>query len=104
MADVISWVTTQLNPETMTSILDGVTLGTAHWAEVQNLAMLEGDQCLEQKVHVTAGHPLVEMHVTDWAKAQREDPMLSTVLAGLRGTEEDRFKGTSGRTHLQLRW
>ena len=33
-----------------------------------------------------------------WAKAQRENPMLSTVLNWLE-TTEDRFKGTSGRTH-----
>ena len=35
---------------------------------------------LEQEVHVTAGHVQVQMHVTDWAKAQREDPALSAIL------------------------
>ena len=34
VADVLSWVTTQLNPETMKSILNGATLGMAHWAKV----------------------------------------------------------------------
>ena len=80
VADVLSQVTTQLDPETVKSILNGVTLGMAHRAKVHNLAMVEGNQCLEQEVHVTAGCPLVEMHITDWAKAQGEDPMLSTVL------------------------
>ena len=79
---MFSRVTTQLNPETETvkSILDGVTLGMAHQAKVHNPAMLVSDQHVEQDVCVAAGHLLVEMHITDWAKAQREDPMLSTVL------------------------
>ena len=76
----LSQGTTQLNPETVKSILDGVTLGMAHRAKVHNPAVLEGDHHLEQEGHVATGHPLVEMHVTDWAKAQREDLMLSTVL------------------------
>ena len=80
MVDILSWVTTQLDPETVKSILNGVTLGMAHRAEVHTLVLVEGNQCLEQEVCITAGHPLVEMHFTDWDKAQREDPMLSTVL------------------------
>ena len=67
-------------PETVKSILDGVTLGIVHWAKFHDPATVEGNQHLEQEVQVTAGFPLVEMHVTDWVKAQREDPMLSTVL------------------------
>ena len=51
-----------------------------HWAEVHNLAIVGGDQCLEQEICVAAGQPLVEMHVTNWAEAQGEDPMLSAVL------------------------
>ena len=70
-------------------------------AKVHDPGIVEGDQCLEQEVHVTAGQPLVEMHVTNWAKAQREDPMLSAVLDWLEGTEADRFEDTSGRTCLQ---
>ena len=49
----------------MKSILNGVTLGMVHQAEVHDPAMVEGDQCLEQEVCVTTGHALVEMHVTD---------------------------------------
>ena len=64
----------------MKSILDGVTLGTVHQTKVYDPAMVEGDQHLEQEVHVTACHALVEMHVTNWAEAQREDLMLSTVV------------------------
>ena len=80
VADTLSQVTTWLHPDTVKSILNRVTLGTVHWAKVHNPAMVEGNQCLEQEVLVAAGCTLVEMHVTDWAEAQREGPMLSTVL------------------------
>ena len=92
VADILSWVTTRLDPETVKSILNGVTLGTVHWAKVHNLAMVEGHQCLEQEVWVTAGCQLVEMHVTNWAEAQREDPMLSTVLDWLKAQQQKNLK------------
>ena len=72
-----------------------------HWAKVHDPAIIEGKHCLEQEVCVTAGCALVQMHVTDWAETQKEDPMLSAVLNWLKGTEEDRFEGTSGRICLQ---
>ena len=60
-----------------------------HWAKVHDpWAMMEGDQCLEQKVWITVGCPLVEMHATDWAKAQRENPMLSAVLEWLKAQKQ----------------
>ena len=34
VANVLSWVTTCLHPDVVRLILDGVTLGAAHWAEV----------------------------------------------------------------------
>ena len=92
MADILSQVTTQLDPETVKSILDRVTLGTVHWAEVHDLAIVEGGQHLEQEVHVNAGHPLVEMHVINWAGAQREDPVLSTVLDWLKVQKQTNLK------------
>ena len=58
VADVLSWVTTQLNPETMKSILDEVTLGTAHWAEVHDPAMVEGSLHLEQEVTCCCRAPI----------------------------------------------
>ena len=85
VVDVLSWVTTCLNPDTVRLILNGVTLGAAHQAEVHDPAIIKGDHGLEQEEHVTAGHMLVQMHVTDWAKAQREDPVLSAVLDWLEG-------------------
>ena len=80
VADVQSQVTTHLDPDTVRSILNGVALGAAHWAEVHDPAIIEGDHILEQEVHVAAGYALVQMHITDWAKAQRDDPVLSAVL------------------------
>ena len=80
VVDVLSWVTTCLNPDIVRLILDGVSLGAAHQAEVHDPAIIEGDQGLEQEVHVAMGHMLVQIHITDWAKAQREDPVLSAAL------------------------
>ena len=48
--------------------------------EVHDPTMVESDHYLEQEVSVVAGCTLVQMHVTDWAKAQRQDPALSAVL------------------------
>ena len=80
VADVLSWVTAQLDLDIVRSILDGVALGSAHWAEVHNPAIVKGDHHLEQEVQVAAGHALVLLHVTDWAVAQEEGLMLNTVL------------------------
>ena len=68
--DALSQVTTCLNPDMVRLILDGVTLGAAHWVEVHDPAVIEGDHGMEQEVWVTAGHALVQMHITDWAEAQ----------------------------------
>ena len=88
VVDALSWVTTQLDPDTVRSILNGVTLGTVHRAKVHNPAIVEGDHHLEQEIHFAAGHTLVQMHVTDWAEAQKEDPVLSTVLDWLKAQKK----------------
>ena len=80
MVDAPSQVTTQLDPDTVGSILNRVTLGSVLWAEVHDPAIVEGNPHLEQEVHVAAGCTLVQMHVTVWAEAQKEDLMLSAVL------------------------
>ena len=51
-------------------------------------AMVEGDQEKEKEVQVTAGQVLVEMHVTNWAAAQREDPKLDAVLCWLEAKKK----------------
>ena len=39
-----------------------------------------------------ASCPMVEMHVTDWAEAQREDPMLGVVLDLLMAQKQTNLK------------
>ena len=82
--DVLSQVMTWTDPDTVRSILNRVAIGVAHWAEVHNPAIAKGDLSFEKEVFVTTGHALVQMHVMDWVKAQREDPMLSAVLDWLK--------------------
>ena len=65
MADVLSQITTCLNPDMVRSNLDGITLGAAHRAEVNDPTVVEGDHDLEQEVHVTAGCISIQMHMTD---------------------------------------
>ena len=43
VANVLSWVTTWLDSETVKSILNGVTLRMVHWAESHDPAMVEGN-------------------------------------------------------------
>ena len=50
--------------------------------------MVEGDHEIEKEVCVTAGQVLVEMHVTNWATAQREDPELDAVLHWLEAKKK----------------
>ena len=92
VADVLSWVTTWLDLDTVRSILNGVTMGSVHQAEVHDPTIVEGDHCFEQEVCVAAGCALVQMHVTDWTEAQREDPMFSAVLDWLKAQKKTDLK------------
>ena len=83
VADALSQITTRLPPEAIQAILDGATVGKSRRAERERPAIIENEQLLEWEVHVAAGQALVEMHVTDWAEAQKEDPELDTVLQWL---------------------
>ena len=75
VADALIQVTTCLNPEAVQSVLDGVTLGMAHRAESHDPLVVEGDHNVEKEVHVAAGWVQVEIHMPDWAAAQKEDPL-----------------------------
>ena len=92
MVDVLSWIATCLNQDMVRSILDEITLGAAHWTEIHEATIVEGDHDLEQEVHVNAGCILVQMHVTDWAEAWREDPILSAVLNWLEVHKKTELK------------
>ena len=83
VADALSWVTAHLEPEAVQAILDGATVGASQRAEKENPAIIQSDQQLKQKVQVAAGWVLVEMHVTDWAAAQKEDLELDAILQWL---------------------
>ena len=89
---MLSHITTCLSPEAAQSILDGVPLGAAHRVEGCGPAVVEGDHNIEKEVCVTAGWVLVEMHVTDWAKAQREDQVLNSVLNWLEAQKKNDLK------------
>ena len=85
---MLSQITTCLGLEAMHSILDGVTLGTTKRAEGDYSAMVEGDHNIDKEVHVAAGQVPVEMHVTNWATAQKEDPVLDAVLHWLEARKK----------------
>ena len=70
------------------STLNGVALGAVHQTDVQNSTIVKGDHHLEHEVCVAACHMLMQMHVTDWDEAQREDPMLGTVLDWLKAQKK----------------
>ena len=50
--------------------------------------MVEGDHNTEKEVCVTAGQVLVEMHVTNWAAVQRQNPELDVVLCWLEAKKK----------------
>ena len=83
-----SKITTHLGLEAMQSVLDGVTLPATQRPERDDPAMVEGDHNMEKEVCVTTGQVLVEMHVTNWATAQREDPELDAVLHWLEAKKK----------------
>ena len=96
VADALSQITTHLDPDVVRSILNGITLGAAYRSEVNDPTMVEGDHDLEQEVHVTAACVLIQMHMTDWAEAQTEDPVLSTVLDWIEAQKKTDLKTLLG--------
>ena len=54
------------------------------WQRVMTLQWSQVGYGLEKEVHVTTGQVWVEMHMTDWAKMQREDPVLNALLDWLK--------------------
>ena len=60
------------------------------------LLVVEGDHGIEKEVCVATGQVLVKMHMTDWAKTQREDPVLNAVLNWLEAQEKTDLKTLLG--------
>ena len=52
----------------------------AHRAEGHDPSVVEGDHDIEKEIHFTTGQVQVEMYMTNWAAAQKEDPVLNAVL------------------------
>ena len=92
----MSQVTTHLKPEAVQAVLDGAAVGALQRAERENPAIVENDQQLEQEVCVTTGQVQVEMHVTNWAAAQKEDPELNAVLHWLETRKKADLKTLLG--------
>ena len=85
VADVLSRITTRLNAKMVKPILNGVSMGAAWWAGTHDpLVIKAGEeidkQTQERAVQALATWPRVELHVTDWTAAQREDPVLQITL------------------------
>ena len=58
--------------------------------------MVEGDHNIEKEVHITVGQVLVEMHVTDWATALKEDSVLDAVLNWLESQKQTDLRTLQG--------
>ena len=83
VADVLSQITTLLGPKAVQSVLDWVALGMTHRAEGHNPSVVAVDHNIEKEVHVAAGEVQVDMYVTNWAAAQKVDPVLNAMLKWL---------------------
>ena len=94
--DALSWVTTCLEPEAVQDILDGADVGASQRAERENPAIIKNNQQLEQEVWIAARWVLVEMHVTNWAAAQKEDPELNAILQWLETRKKADLKTLLG--------
>ena len=92
----------------MQSILDRATLRAGQRAEGDDPAMVEGDHEIEKEVCDATGQVLVEMHVTNWAAAQREDPELDAVLCWLEAKKKTDLRTLLGehasREEVQIVW
>ena len=94
VADMLSQITTCLGPKAVQSILDRMSLGMAHESEGHDPAVVEGAHNIER--HVATGQVWVEMHVTVWAIAQREDPVLNAVLDWLGAQKKTELRTLLG--------
>ena len=85
VVNALNHVTSKLNAETVKSILDSITVGTAGRADAHDLTVAEADKGIHQQVKETAvqawtAHAHVNFHVMDWIAAQQEDPILKIVM------------------------
>ena len=100
VADALHQITTHLGLEAVQAILDGAAIGTPQRAEGEDPAVIEGDQQKEKEVWVATGWVLVEMHVTNWVAAQKEDPELDAVLQWLESKKKTDLRTLLGEHAL----
>ena len=100
VADELSWITTCLGLEAVQAILDGATIGASQRVEGGNPTVIKGDQQREKEVWVATGWVLVEMHVINWAAAQKEDPKLDAVLQWLESKKKTDLRTLLGEQAL----
>ena len=100
MADALSQITTCLGLKALQAILDGTTIGESQRAEGEDPTAIKGDQQREKEVRVATGQVLVEMHVTNWAAAQKEDPKLNAVLQWLESKKKINLRTLLGEHAL----
>ena len=86
VADVLSQVVTQLDPDTLKLILDRVTIGAVCRVETHDpVTVVESDyHCRTRSTCCHRLNMLIQMHAMDWAEAQREDPSAECSI-GLAG-------------------
>ena len=97
--DVLSWVTSKLDTETMKSILDGVTMGRIERANANDQAVAKAEKEMQKPVQepvILAFTALVDLHVTDWVTAPQKDPILMTVIEWISGQEVHNLKHLLG--------
>ena len=58
--------------------------------------VVKGDFSLKKEIGVATGQVFVEMHVSDWAKMQREDPVSNAVLDWLEVQKKTDLKTLLG--------
>ena len=100
MADALSRITTHLGLEAVQAVLDGATIDASQRVEGENPTVIESYQQRETEVQVAAGRVLVEMHVTDWVAAQKEDPELHAVLQWLESKKKTDLRTLLGEHAL----
>ena len=97
VADALSHVVSNLDTETVKSILDGVPIGTIERADAHDPVVAEADEKLhkqiqETAVQVRAAHMCVSLHVTDWVAAKQEDLILKILMEWISTQEVQDIK------------
>ena len=100
VADALSWVPSQMDPDTVRSILDWVTLGTVHRTTVHDPTIIKGNW--SRRCMLPWAVPLYKCMLLIGLKPRNRTWCWTQCWTGWC-TEEDRFEGTSGRTCLWWR-